>query len=153
MKPILAAALAAAVALGASLGPTASGAQSLTGGSAGGFGGALNAVRAQAGLPGLSADRRLAAAAQAYAERMARTGHVQHVGADGSTQVTRAQAAGCRTRFVGENIAWGIPTTQAVFDGWMASAGHRANMLGPHYGVFGLGQAGGMWVILFADRC
>lgn len=35
----------------------------------------------------------------------------------------------------------------------MASPGHRANMLGRDYALFGLGQAGGMWVIMFADRC
>jgi uncharacterized protein YkwD len=119
----------------------------------GGFGDALNAVRAQAGLGALRADRRLAAAAQAYAEQMARSGHVQHVGADGSTQITRAQGAGCGTRFVGENIAWGQRSAQATFEGWMASRGHRANMLHPQYGIFGLGQSGGMWVIMFADRC
>ena len=117
------------------------------------FGSALNQVRGQAGLPALRSDRRLEAAAQAYAEEMARTGHAQHVGLDGSTQITRAGATGCRTRFVGENIAWGQRTAQATFDGWMASSGHRANMMGPSYGAFGLGQAGGMWVILFADRC
>lgn len=118
-----------------------------------GFGGALNAVRAQAGLGGLRADRSLTTAAQAYAERMAGSGQVQHVGADGSTQITRAQAAGCRSRFVGENIAWGQRSAQATFEGWMASSGHRANMLGRQYGIYGLGQAGGMWVIMFADRC
>lgn len=117
------------------------------------FGAALASARAQVGLGGLASDPRLTAAAQAYAARMAATGHVRHVGTDGSTQVTRAQAAGCRTGFVGENIAWGQPSAQAVFDGWMASAGHRANMLGRNYGAFGLGKAGGMWVILFADRC
>ncbi len=140
MKQLLAAALAA------SLSATVASADA-------GFGDALNAVRAQAGLGDLRASRQLTAAAQAYAEQMARSGHVQHVGADGSTQITRAQGAGCRTRFVGENIAWGQRSAQATFEGWMASAGHRANMLGPHYGIFGLGQSGGMWVIMFADRC
>lgn len=118
-----------------------------------GFGDALNAVRTQAGLGSLRADRSLTAAAQAYAEQMARSGHVQHTGADGSTQITRAQRAGCQTRFVGENIAWGQRSAQATFEGWLASPGHRANMLGPNYGIYGLGQSGGMWVIMFADRC
>ena len=128
-------------------------AQSASGTSAGSFDSALDMVRAQAGLRGLSPDRRLTSAAQRYAETMAATGHVQHVGPDGSTHVSRSQAAGCRGGYLAENIAWGQRSAQATFDGWMASSGHRANMLGPNYGVFGLGQSNGMWVIMFADRC
>lgn len=142
-----------ALVLAAALPADHASAQSASSTSAGSFDAALDAVRGQAGLGGVRSDRRLAAAAQAYAETMAATGHFAHTGADGSTHQTRAQAAGCRSGFIGENIAWGQRTAQATFDGWMASSGHRANMLGANFGVFGLGQSNGMWVIMFADRC
>lgn len=147
MKRVLVAAVVACLAA------SSVAAQGAAGSLGGAFGEALNAVRAQAGLGRLRVDAVLSAAAQQQAERMAATGLVQHVGADGSTQITRAQRAGCRSPFVGENIAWGQTSAQATFDGWMASPGHRVNMMHPSYGVFGVGEAGGMWVIMFADRC
>jgi len=111
-------------------------------------------MRASNGLGGLREDRILRAAAQAYAEDMARNGFHSHTGRDGSTVVDRARRAGCRGRgYFAENIAWGQDSVGDTFAGWSASAGHRANMLGPNYGVYGLGQAGGMWVLMFADAC
>ncbi|MBP1806245.1 CAP domain-containing protein [Rubellimicrobium aerolatum] len=119
-----------------------------------GFGAALNRMRAQAGLEGLREDGHLKRAAQAFAEDMAANGYHSHHGRDGSTVVERARRAGCGGRgYVAENIAWGQDSVQDTFAGWSASAGHRANMLGRNYGVYGLGQAGGMWVLVVADGC
>ena len=119
-----------------------------------GFGAALNQFRANYGLGGLREDRHLSAAAQAYAEDMARNKYFSHTGRDGSNHAQRARAAGCRGRgYLAENIAWGQRSAQAAFTGWANSAGHRANMLGRPYGVFGLGQSQGMWVLMFADDC
>lgn len=42
--------------------------------------------------------------------------------------------------YMGENIAAGYPTAQAVFDGWKASPGHNANMLGTSYTAIGIGK-------------
>ena len=118
------------------------------------FGEALNAYRAQHGRGALREDRALSRAAQAYAEAMAAGGFFSHVGPDGSNVATRARAAGCRGRgYYAENIAWGQRTASDSFNGWVASSGHRANMLGRPYGVFGLGQASGYWVLMFADGC
>ncbi len=119
---------------------------------ASGFGDALNEMRARNGLGSLREDMHLTQAAQAYAEDMARHAYFSHTGRDGSTVTTRARGAGCRGRgYFAENIAWGQKTAQAAFSGWAASAGHRDNMLGRNYGVFGLGQSSGMWVLIFAD--
>lgn len=118
------------------------------------FGDALNAYRAQSGLGGLREDRQLARAAQAFAEDMATHGYFSHTGRDGSSVSTRARAAGCGGRgYFAENIAWGQRSANDAFQGWVASAGHRANMLGRPYGVYGLGQSGGYWVLVFADGC
>ena len=43
--------------------------------------------------------------------------------------------------YVGENIAAGYGNAQSVFDGWKASSGHNANMLGSNYTVIGIGKA------------
>lgn len=121
---------------------------------AGSFGAALNQFRANHGLRSLSEDRHLSRAAQAYAEEMARSGRFSHTGRNGSTVVHRARAAGCRGQgYFAENIAWGQRSAQNAFDGWAASSGHRANMLGRNYGVYGLGQSQGFWVLMFADGC
>jgi uncharacterized protein YkwD len=118
------------------------------------FGDALNAFRAQNGRGALQADPRLARAAQAFAEDMARHGYFSHTGRDGSNVLTRARAAGCRGQGrLAENIAWGQQSAQDAFSGWAASSGHRANMLGRSYGAIGLGQASGYWVLIFADGC
>lgn len=119
-----------------------------------GFGEALNELRARNGRGALREDAQLTRAAQAYAEEMARHGHFSHTGRDGSSVVQRARAAGCRGRgHFAENIAWGQPSAQHAFSGWAASSGHRTNMLGGNYGAFGLGQASGYWVLIFADGC
>jgi uncharacterized protein YkwD len=119
-----------------------------------GFGSALNQFRANYGLGGLREDRVLSSAAQAYAEDMARGGYFSHTGRDGSNVVVRARAAGCQGRgYFAENIAWGQSNAQDAFNGWAASSGHRANMLGRNYGAFGLGQSQGFWVLMFADGC
>ena len=58
----------------------------------------------------------------------------------------------------GENIAAGYPTVQEVFDAWMSSDEHRANILRPEFHTLGVGyvyQLGGdpeyiyYWVQLF----
>lgn len=119
-----------------------------------GFGAALNAFRAEHGLGGLRESAALTRAAQAFAEDMARHGYFSHQGRDGSSVTTRVRAAGCRGQgYFAENIAWGQPSAQAAFSGWAARSGHRANMLGRNYGVYGLGQSNGYWVLTFADAC
>ena len=147
---LLALPIIAACALGA--GPAA--AQSASGGSAAqSFEGALNGLRAGQGLHGLRADPVLTAAAQAHANDMATSGYFSHTGRNGSTAQGRAQAAGCRGGYSAENIAWGQPSAGDAFGGWVNSAPHRANMVGRNYGVYGLAQANGYWVMMFAEGC
>jgi uncharacterized protein YkwD len=52
-----------------------------------------------------------------------------------------------RTSTVGENIAYGYETPRALVSAWMHSAGHRANILSPHFhriGVAGWRSADGV---------
>lgn len=62
------------------------------------------------------------------------------------------RAFGISYRTAGENIAYGYSTPQAVVDGWMASSGHRANILNSSYTRIGVGHvsSGNYWTQWFA---
>jgi hypothetical protein len=98
-----------------------------------------NQFRAQNGLGPLSVDIDLAEAAQVHSENMAYQDFFSHTGADGSKPWDRAATAGYESGTVGENIAAGYTTPQAVVEGWINSEGHRANMLNSRYNEIGVG--------------
>jgi uncharacterized protein YkwD len=87
-----------------------------------------NQERHRAGCSQLAVDHDLIAASVNQSYYMARTGRFTHRGGDGSTFVARARAAGYESPS-GENIAWGYRTAEEVMAAWMASPGHRANIL------------------------
>lgn len=95
----------------------------------------VNQARVANGLGELTANGTLDAAAQACADRMAAAGQMTH-----STDHPGGFSAW------GENIAYGYPTAADVFNGWMGSDGHRANILNPAYTQMGIGYvAAGSW--------
>lgn len=49
----------------------------------------------------------------------------------------------CRGNKAGENIAAGNWTPKQMVDAWMASSGHRANILNPSYNYLGVGAVRG----------
>jgi uncharacterized protein YkwD len=102
----------------------------------------VNQQRAAAGCRALRSDGRLAAAARGHSQDMADHHYFSHTGLDGSTFVDRIAAAGYpRQHAGGENIAAGYPTAAAVMAGWMASPGHRANILDCGFRAIGVGLA------------
>jgi uncharacterized protein YkwD len=114
----------------------------------------VNAARRQNGLRDLTISTQLNAAAQAHAQDQARMQTMSHVGSDGSTFDQHITRAGYTWRATAENVAAGYSSVQSVFDGWMGSAGHRANILGD-YVHMGVGAATGgngvmYWTQLFA---
>ncbi|MBW4661024.1 MAG: CAP domain-containing protein [Drouetiella hepatica Uher 2000/2452] len=88
-----------------------------------------NAQRAQAGLPALKLNAKLSAAAYAHSRDMALNDFFNHMGSDRSKAADRVSAQGYSYLNVGENIAAGYATPEAVVAGWMNSPGHRANIL------------------------
>ena len=52
-------------------------------------------------------------------------------------------------RFVGENIAYGYTTPEAVVEGWMNSEGHRENILSENFTHIIVGYKDNRWVQLF----
>ena len=67
-----------------------------------------------------------------------------HTGSNGSGLGQRVDATGYAWSSVGENIAAGYPTMNAVVDGWMASEGHCANLMNPNFNEFGLACVSGV---------
>ena len=98
----------------------------------------INKARSAHGLRTLRYDARLAVAARAHTRDMAAKGYFAH-GNFG------ARMAGFHVQgpFVGENLAWGTGT-QGTADGivraWLASPGHRRNLLRPGFRRIGLGE-------------
>ncbi|NEQ25833.1 MAG: CAP domain-containing protein [Microcoleus sp. SIO2G3] len=97
-----------------------------------------NSFRRQNHLKPLRLNDRLTAAAQQHSQDMALQDFFAHEGRNGSTVQARGLAAGYRGS-IGENIAAGQPTPQAVVQAWIDSAPHRANLLDPRYRDIGIG--------------
>jgi len=107
----------------------------------------LNEQRAAYGLPPLRRAAVLDRASAAYAQRMVDERFFAHVGPDGLDVAHRLRAAGYGDRLgrdwvVGENIAWGqeiYATPRSTVQHWMASPGHRRNVLSDEYAEIGIG--------------
>jgi len=107
----------------------------------------VNRERAAHGERPLRPNARLRRAAQAHTVSMAFGDYFEHIGPRGQTPLTRIRHAGyissSRIGYeVGENIAWGtlvLATPRAIVAAWMASPGHRANILDRHYRETGIG--------------
>jgi hypothetical protein len=116
---------------------------------------ALNALRMQAGRAPLRADPALQRAAEGHALAMVRGGFFAHESPEGGTVADRVRAEGFGFCFVAENIARGQRDLAEVLAAWMASAGHRRNLLAPQAEAFGLARADGdTWVLVLGrDGC
>lgn len=112
----------------------------------------LNSERAANGLGSVVPDDRLSRAAQAHARDMVANDTFSHVGANGSSFADRARAAGYGCA-AAENIAFGQRSEDEVMDAWMASPGHRRNILLRDAVQFGLGREGNMWVLVLGRGC
>lgn len=115
-----------------------------------------NRRRAATGdAPALAPDPGLELAARAHALDMLERGYMDHVGPDGRDVGDRV--AILHRRFIGgtgENLAeheglevgqlaeQAAPLAGKIVDGWMASPGHRQNLLEPEYSHHGLAAAG-----------
>ena len=100
----------------------------------------FNQIRKSNGLPLMATNGKLEQAALYQARRMASHGKIGHSVGWGNGFVSRLKQAGIRGP-AAENVAAGQPNTQAVFDAWMKSPGHRKNMLDPTFEHYGLAWA------------
>jgi len=112
---------------------------------------AVNALRAEHGRSALRADEELAEAAANHASDMAKNDFFSHEGSDGSDVAERVRAAGYSYCWVGENLAEGTGDVERTLDLWMASRGHRQNLLSPEAAEFALVRAeDDLWVMVLA---
>jgi uncharacterized protein YkwD len=103
---------------------------------------AINGARAANGEPPLQVDPRLVAAARGQSIYLASTGGLDHTGPDGSSVMTRLARQGFHGQMVGENLAAGMGPAATV-SAWLASPGHRMNLLEPQFHRLGVGVAMG----------
>ncbi len=97
----------------------------------------VNIERADAGLAPLTMDATLSAAAQVRAQEIDVS--FSHTRPDGTSCFTVLKEFGIGYRACGENIAKGSPSPARVVEGWMNSAGHRANILSANFTTIGVG--------------
>jgi uncharacterized protein YkwD len=102
----------------------------------------VNQERATAGCASVASEVHLKTAAIAHSTDMATNAYFSHTSQDGRTMVNRVEAAGYTGwSRLGENIAAGQRSPEAVMDAWMHSDGHRANILNCAFTELGVGLA------------
>lgn len=98
---------------------------------------ATNVARVRHDRATLNRSSCLAQKAWAQAHRMARQRRIFH-------QDLGPVLRDCHLTYAGENVAFGYRTgTAVVFQGWMRSPDHRANILSRHYRLIAVGAVRG----------
>ncbi len=105
----------------------------------------INQSRAEAGLSPLTANPKLARAAENKAMDMFEQQYFAHVGPDGRTPEDWINDAGYNWTHIGENIAYGYNTAETVHNAFMNSQGHRENILGEKYEHVGVAAISGRY--------
>jgi uncharacterized protein YkwD len=109
----------------------------------------INKERTRRGRRALGADRQLTSAAQRYSQHMVDERFFAHVSPGGSTLLSRIRTttkylAETVSYSLGENLAWGSgkrATPRQTVIAWMASPGHRRNILDRDFRQVGIGIA------------
>ena len=111
----------------------------------------VNQRRAENGLKPLTANWELSRVARYKSEDMSSRGYFSHTSPTYGSPFQMIRSFGLSYRSAGENIAYGQRTPAAVVDAWMASSGHRANILSASYTQIGVGYCAGghYWTQMF----
>ena len=109
---------------------------------------AINAERAERGLPRYRVDRRLERAAAEHSRRMAETNRLSHQLPGEPPLKARVAATGLRFDAVGENVGYST-RVEDLHPNLMRSRGHRQNLLATKYDSIGIAiyQSGGRWYV------
>ncbi|PWJ17494.1 CAP domain-containing protein [Jannaschia seohaensis] len=92
---------------------------------------AVNALRQGAGVPPLTLDDRLTAAAETHSRDMSLQNRPWHFGSDGSSPIDRVRAVGFDGVFLGEAISETFESELETIAAWMQEPGPRAVILDP----------------------
>lgn len=90
---------------------------------------AVNKARAGAGCSALTVNAKLVAAAKGHAKAMAEQNFFGHASKNGAKFSNRIKAQGYRYSKVAENIGAGQSSAAGIMQDWLASSGHRKNIL------------------------
>lgn len=97
-----------------------------------------NKKRIEVGVPELSLDPNLTAAALAKGAHMLANDYWAHVAPNGTEPWRFFVDAGYKYRFAGENLARDFVEPEAVVDAWMSSPTHKDNLLAARYQDIGV---------------
>lgn len=97
----------------------------------------VNKERVKAGLSELTLNYTLCTAAQVRAQECVKV--FSHTRPNGSKFRTAIEEAGIQSSFTGENVASGYKSASHVMKGWMASPGHKENILRERFTEIGIG--------------
>ena len=120
----------------------------------------VNDERSKHGLAPLTLSDELTNSARAYAQALGEGNFFSHDGLDGSTFVSRNEAAGYRGWvYMAENLAAGQTSPEQAMTDWLASPGHQQNILSANAREIGIAYVyvpgstyGHYWVQEFGDR-
>jgi uncharacterized YkwD family protein/spore coat assembly protein SafA len=102
-----------------------------------------NQIRRQNGLPALTMNWQLERMARIKSQDMRDKHYFSHQSPTYGSPFTMMKSFGIYFTYAGENIAAGQPDPKSVVNSWMASPGHRANILNKNYTQIGVGYASG----------
>lgn len=109
----------------------------------------VNEARARGGCPALAWSDAAASVARAHSQDMARRNYFAHSSPEGIQPAQRLTTAGIGWRAVAENIALNHSGAEDVVRRWLASPGHRTNIMNCTYTHTGVGEASGRWTQVF----
>ncbi|MCX6724421.1 MAG: CAP domain-containing protein [Candidatus Staskawiczbacteria bacterium] len=93
----------------------------------------VNQTRQSLGLNALTENKKLNQAAQAKAENMVSNNYFSHTSPSGVTPWSWFLKAGYNYKYAGENLAVGFFDSKEVYDAWLNSPSHKANIVNPNY--------------------
>ncbi|MEI7424501.1 MAG: CAP domain-containing protein [Candidatus Staskawiczbacteria bacterium] len=93
----------------------------------------INQTRQSVGLGPLTKNLKLEQAAQLKAENMVQNNYFNHTSPTGVTPWFWFLKAGYSYKFAGENLAIGFYDSQEVYNAWLNSPSHKANIVNPNY--------------------
>ena len=103
----------------------------------------VNKARNENGLSSLTLNSSLSNVAQKKAEDMKNNNYFSHTSPTYGSPFDMIKSFGINYKTAGENIAMGQKTAEAVFNAWMNSSGHRANILNKNFTQMGIGYTSG----------
>lgn len=117
---------------------------------------AINSMRAANGLHALTANRRLAAAADAHSLDMGHAGFFAHNSSDGTDPMSRIRSY-VQKNWLGETLAYmpvgGNSSARKIFRMWMNSPPHKATLMTGNFRRIGIarrhGQLNGQRVVFW----